>query len=63
MARTNIDIDDDLCRQVMARFNLATKREAVNLALRLLAAEPVNVDEARSLRGSGGTGDLGQMRG
>ena len=23
MARTNIDIDDDLCRQVMARFNLA----------------------------------------
>ena len=63
MARTNIDIDDDLCRQVMARFNLATKREAVNLALRLLAAEPVNVDEARSLRGSGGSGDLGQMRG
>lgn len=62
MTRTNIDIDDDLCRQVMARFNLATKREAVNLALRSLAAEPMTVDEARSLRGSGWTGDLEEMR-
>ena len=62
MTRTNIDIDDDLCRQVMARFNLATKREAVNLALRALAAEPMTVDEARSLRGSGWTGDLEEMR-
>lgn len=62
MARTNIDIDDDLCRQVMSRFNLATKREAVNLALRFLAAEPMSVDEARALRGSGWTGDLEEMR-
>lgn len=62
MTRTNIDIDDDLCRQVMARFNLATKREAVNLALRALVAEPMTVDEARSLRGSGWTGDLEEMR-
>ena len=62
MTRTTIDIDDDLCRQVMVRFNLATKSEAVNLALRSLAAEPMTVDEARSLRGSGWTGDLDQMR-
>ena len=33
MGRTNIDIDDDLCRQVMERFHLTTKRDAVNLAL------------------------------
>ena len=46
----------------MARFNLATKREAVNLALRALVAEPMTVDEARSLRGSGWTGDLEEMR-
>ena len=62
MARTNIDIDEDLCRQVMARFNLSTKREAVNLALRHLAAEPMSLDEARSLRGTGWEGDLEEMR-
>ncbi len=62
MARTNIDIDDDACRAVMDRYNLASKREAVNFALRVLAAEPLDVDEARRLRGSGWDGDLGEMR-
>jgi Arc/MetJ family transcription regulator len=62
MARTNIDIDDELCRRVMDRYHLATKRDAVNLALRRLAGEPLGVDEARSLRGSGWDGDLEEMR-
>ena len=62
MSRTNIDIDDELCQQVMDRFHLATKREAVNLALQRLAGEPLNVDDARSLRGSGWDGDLDAMR-
>lgn len=62
MSRTNIDIDDELCQQVMERFHLATKREAVNLALRRLVGEPLGVDEARSLRGSGWDGDLDEMR-
>jgi Arc/MetJ family transcription regulator len=62
MARTNIDIDDDLCRQVMERFHLTTKRDAVNLALRRLAAEPLGLDDARALRGSGWDADLDQMR-
>ncbi len=62
MARTNIDIDDEACRLVMERYQLATKREAVNLALRSLAAEPLSVEEARRMRGSGWEGDLGQMR-
>lgn len=62
MSRTNIDIDDDACRAVMERYRLSTKREAVNLALRALAAEPLPVDEARRMRGSGWDGDLDQMR-
>jgi Arc/MetJ family transcription regulator len=62
MSRTNIDIDDELCRQVMDRFHLTTKREAVNLALRHLAGEPLSVADARSLRGSGWEGDLDEMR-
>ena len=62
MSRTNIDIDDRACAEVMRRYRLATKREAVNYALRTLAAEPLSVDEARALRGSGWEGDLDTMR-
>ncbi len=62
MARTNIDIDDEACAEVMRRYQLVTKRDAVNLALRTLAAEPLTVDDARRLRGSGWDGDLDAMR-
>ena len=62
MSRTNIDIDDDACRAVMARYHLASKRDAVNLALRRLAAEPLDLDDARALRGSGWDGDLDDLR-
>ena len=46
----------------MQRYHLSTKREAVNLALRLVAAEALSVDEARALRGSGWEGDLEALR-
>lgn len=62
MARTNIDLDEDACRLVMERFHLTSKRDAVNLALRRLAAEPLDLDAARRLRGSGWDGDLDEMR-
>ncbi|MEI7887334.1 MAG: type II toxin-antitoxin system VapB family antitoxin [Actinomycetes bacterium] len=62
MARTNIDLDDEACAAVMERFHLSSKREAVNLALRRLASEPLNLDDAKRLRGSGWDGDLDQMR-
>ena len=62
MSRTNVDIDDDACAEVMRRYRLTTKREAINYALRVLAAEPLNVDDARRLRGSGWEGDLDEMR-
>ena len=62
IARTNIDIDDDACAIVMRRYGLATKREAVNFALRTLAVEPLGLDEARRLRGSGWDGDLDELR-
>ena len=61
MARTNVDIDEAACLVVMRRYGLTTKREAVNFALRELAAE-LDVDEARKLRGSGWEGDLEVMR-
>ena len=62
MSRTNIDIDEDACRVVMQRYHLATKREAVNFALRTVAGEPLSLDTARRLRGSGWDGDLEEMR-
>ena len=56
MSRTNINIDDKACAAVMRRYHLATKRAAVNFALRALAAEPFGVEEARHLRGRVGGG-------
>lgn len=62
MARTNVDLDDNACRIVMDRYHLATKRDAVNFALRTVAAEPLDLDQARALRGSGWEGDLDGLR-
>jgi Arc/MetJ family transcription regulator len=62
MSRTNIDLDDEACRAVMKRYQFSSKRDAVNFALRTLAAEPLGIDEARRLRGSGWDGDLDEMR-
>ena len=57
-----MNIDDKACAEVMRRYRLTTKRDAVNFALRALAAEPLDVDAARRLRGSGWDGDLEEMR-
>ena len=47
----------------MRRYRLATKREAVNFALRSLASEPFTLEEALRMRGAGWEGDLDEMRG
>ena len=62
MSRTNVNIDDKACAEVMRRYRLTTKRQAINFALRALAAEPLGVEEARRLRGSGWDGDLDLLR-
>jgi Arc/MetJ family transcription regulator len=62
MARTNIDIDDLLIRRVMERYGCRTKREAVDLALRKLIGNPMTLEEARAMRGTGWEGDLRAMR-
>lgn len=62
MSRTNIDLDEDACRAVMDRYHLSTKRAAVNFALRTLAAEPLELNAARRMRGSGWNGNLDDLR-
>jgi Arc/MetJ family transcription regulator len=62
MGRTNVEIDDELIERVMRRYRLPSKRAAVDLALRRLAGEPMNRDEALAMEGSGWSGDLDALR-
>lgn len=59
--RTNIVIDDELMREALNATGLKTKREAVELGLRMLVRLG-RQKEIRSLRGVGWTGDLESMR-
>ena len=52
MSRTNIDIDDELIHRVMVRYNLTTKREAVDYALRSLVGSPMSTEEILAMAGS-----------
>lgn len=51
MTRTNIDIDDAACERVMRMYGLETKRDAINLALRKLAIEPLSKAEVLAMAG------------
>jgi Arc/MetJ family transcription regulator len=50
--RTNIELDDESLRTVMERYRLSTKTEAVDLALRHLAGQPMTRDEALAMEGA-----------
>jgi Arc/MetJ family transcription regulator len=56
--RTNIEIDDTYLQAVMDRFGLRTKTEAVDLALRHLAGQPMTRDEALAMRGAHAIGKV-----
>lgn len=62
MSRTNIDLDDDLVAEVMRRYGVRSKKDAVDLALRRLVGEPVSREFLLGLEGSGWGGDLAEMR-
>lgn len=50
--RTNIELEDDDVRVIMDRFGVHTKTEAVALALRHLAGQPMTRAEALAMRGA-----------
>jgi Arc/MetJ family transcription regulator len=56
--RTNIEIEDDDVRVIMDRFGVHTKTEAVALALRHLAGQPMTREQALALRGARAIGYL-----
>jgi Arc/MetJ family transcription regulator len=63
MSRTNVDLDDALVERVMRRYRVATKRAAIDLALRRLDLEPMSRKEALEMQGTGWEGDLDELRG
>jgi Arc/MetJ family transcription regulator len=50
--RTNIELDDEDMAIIMDRFGIHTKTEAVALALRHLAGQPMTREEAMEMRGA-----------
>ena len=50
--RTNIEIEDTYVQAIMHRYGVHTKTEAVDLALRHLAGQPMTRDEALAMRGA-----------
>lgn len=51
--RTNIEIEDVYLQTIMDRYGVHTKTEAVDLALRHLAGQPMTRAEALAMRGAG----------
>lgn len=62
MTRTNIELDDDLVNEVMRRYGVTTKKEAVDLALRRLVGAPLTTDFLLGLEGIGWAEDLEAIR-
>ena len=72
MTHVSVEIDEVACAEIMRRYKLDSKAEAINLALRKVAAEsspfipPVakrmTPEEIDSLRGIGWEGDLDAIR-
>ena len=72
MAHISTALDEAACHEIMRRYKLASKGEAINLALRKLAAEPppytpptakpLSADQIRAFEGIGWDGDLDAMR-
>ncbi|MHB8669417.1 MAG: type II toxin-antitoxin system VapB family antitoxin [Acidimicrobiales bacterium] len=56
--RTNIEIDDTCLQLIMDRYGVRTKTEAVDLALRHLAGQPMRREEALSMRGAHAIGKV-----
>jgi Arc/MetJ family transcription regulator len=55
---TNIEIEDDYVRIIMDRYSVHTKTEAVDLALRHLAGQPMTREEPLALRGAHAIGEI-----
>jgi Arc/MetJ family transcription regulator len=56
--RTNIEIEDTYLETIMDRYGVRTKTEAVDLALRHLAGQPMTREDALAMRGAHAIGKI-----
>jgi Arc/MetJ family transcription regulator len=56
--RTNIEIEDTYLQAIMDRYGVRTKTEAVDLALRHLAGQPMSKADALAMRGAHAIGKI-----
>jgi Arc/MetJ family transcription regulator len=56
--RTNIEIESTYIEMIMHRYGVHTKTQAVDLALRLLAGQPMTRGEALAMRGAKAIGEV-----
>ena len=56
--RTNIEIEDTYLQLIMDRYGIRTKTDAVDLALRHLAGQPMTRDEALAMQGAHAIGKV-----
>ena len=56
--RADIELEDDHVRTIMDRYGVHTRTEAVALALRHLAGQPMTREQALAIRGAGATEDV-----
>jgi Arc/MetJ family transcription regulator len=62
MAFETIEIDEEACAVVMAQHGFNTRQQAINYALRKAVTDPMTIEEAKAMRGTGWDGDLDEMR-
>ncbi len=56
--RTNIEIEDTYVQAIKERYGLRTKTEAVDLALRTMAGQPMTTEEAMAMHGANAIGEV-----
>jgi Arc/MetJ family transcription regulator len=56
--RITVEIEDTHVNEIMRRYGVSTNDEAVELALRHLAGQPMTREEALAMRGAGAIGEV-----
>jgi Arc/MetJ family transcription regulator len=56
--RTNVELDEVYLKRIMDRYGIHTKTEAVDLALRHLAGQPMTREEALTMEGAHAIGEV-----
>ena len=58
----HVEINEEACAEIMKRYGLKSRNEAINFALRFFVLEPMTPEEALHLGEVGWEGFLEEMR-